>query len=102
MEKMLNMVCLLNYCVTVAALQKVAFRTISRTFFHSFAGPATHSQVQLIDQNIYNLTCFFFFFLMLIHTDWHEPQSKHYRLQPWEGALGLWKLYAAPVPLKKI
>ena len=28
---------------------------------------------------------------MLIHPDWHEPRSKHYHLQPREGALVLWK-----------
>ena len=32
------------------------FRTISRTFFNSLAGPATYSQVRLIYQKIYNLT----------------------------------------------
>ena len=31
---------------------------------------------------------------MLIHTDWHEPSSKHCHLQPREDALGLWQLYA--------
>ena len=32
------------------------FRTISRTFFHSLAGPATYNQGQLIYQKIYHLT----------------------------------------------
>ena len=33
------------------------FRTISRTFFHSLAGPATYTQVRLIYIKIYNFTC---------------------------------------------